>query len=112
MTEPEETGAAEVEAAAPDIEEAEADVTDEVNVATAFELLSREEPPVACCPRDGKPLIGTFEQRGAEFHCLKCGGWFGYLTPTAVSPSPEVDAELARLQALWDSGVRGPSAEA
>lgn len=83
---------------------------DRVEIGTALRLLDKEKPrPMACCPRDGGPLIATFERRGAEFHCLGCGGWFGFLSPTPKDPTPELEALYADLKAAFDAGTRGPS---
>jgi hypothetical protein len=73
-------------------------IEDRLDVGTALDLIGRKAAgkpaPMACCPRDGEPLIGTFERAGAEFLCMVCGGWFGF-------PSPEPgDAE--KLQARYD----------
>lgn len=65
------------------------------------------EVPTACCPRDREPLIATFERRGAEFHCLICGGWFGFLAPVKRY-GDDVAARHDELKARFDAGERGP----
>jgi hypothetical protein len=46
-------------------------IEDRLDVGTALDLIGRKAAgkpaPMACCPRDGEPLIGTFERAGAEF---------------------------------------------
>lgn len=66
--------------------------------------------PTACCPRDGEPLICTMERRGAEFHCMICGGWFGFLAPVEKyeSEHPDLATRYAYLRARFDAGDRGP----
>lgn len=58
----------------------------------ALDLMSRKETPVAVCPRckPDEPLVFTFEQRGFEFTCLRCGGWYGFLDPRAAVATPEL----------------------
>lgn len=59
----------------------------------ALNLMGRSEPPMAMCPRcPREPLVMTFEVPGAEFTCLGCDGWFGFLDPRPVESTPELDA--------------------
>jgi hypothetical protein len=64
-------------------------------------------PPMATCPRDDTPLIGTGAFRGAEFFCLTCGGKFGFLAPKPAEATPELNARYEALQAEWDEHVGG-----
>lgn len=64
------------------------DIDDTINVGTATELLKGTRP-MATCPKDGEPLVETFEFRGAEFICMGCGGKFGFLSP---APKPWTQA--------------------
>lgn len=68
-----------------------------------------EKVPLACCPKDDNPLIFTFERNGAEFHCMICGGWFGWLAPVAKQPTSGLMSLHQRLQARFDEGERGPA---
>lgn len=85
-------------------------VHDPVNVGTALDLIGRqrkgEPPPMATCPRDGEPLISTFEQPGAEFHCVVCHGWFGFLAPVPAEATPELEARHAELQQRYEAERR------
>ena len=85
------------------------DIYDEINIETSNRLLDESKPkPVACCPTDGEPLIFTLERSGAEFHCMVCGRWFGFLSPRPADSTPELIARHAELQTQFDRGVRGP----
>lgn len=68
----------------------------------------QEKRPLACCPKDGNPLIFTFEKDGAEFHCMICGEWFGWLAPVPKSPTSGLMSLHQRLQDWFDEGERGP----
>lgn len=82
---------------------------DEINVGTAMRLLGAgDEPPFATCPRDGEPLISCMERAGAEFVCIACGDWFGFLSLTPAAPTPELQARYELLRSLFDAGERGP----
>lgn len=61
---------------------------------------------MACCPKDGEPLIPTFERPYKEFCCLVCGTWYEFLQPVGKLDSPELDARYAELKARWDAGER------
>jgi len=58
---------------------------------------------VACCPKDREPLVCTFERDGAEFHCVICRGWYGWLAPLARPETPELLARLDELTAQYDA---------
>lgn len=81
-------------------------VDDRVNIATGLDLIGRKQAgkpaPFACCPRDGEPLMSTFEFTGAEFYCQVCGGRFGFLSPTAKEPTPELQVRHDELRAVYD----------
>lgn len=65
-------------------------------------MTDTEVKPMACCPRDGEPLVMTFEYPGAEFVCMECNGLFGYLDPAPGDPTPERLARHAELKARYD----------
>lgn len=72
-------------------------------------MLSRpdnEPKPYATCPHDDEPLICTLEHAGAEFLCMVCGRWYGWLAPTPQQPTPELDARYEELRARFDRGER------
>lgn len=62
--------------------------------------------PVATCPSDGESLIMTFERPGAEFVCVVCGRWYGFLAPVPAEPSPELEARRIVLREAFDAGAR------
>jgi hypothetical protein len=62
--------------------------------------------PVACCPRDGTPLVFTFEMPQKEFYCMECGGWFEFLEPRGKPPTPELVDAAAQLAANFRAGAR------
>lgn len=70
----------------------------------ALDLINRDEPPTACCPKDGEPLMSTFRYPGAEFVCMVCGGEFGFLAPTPKKDTPELRARHDELRARFDAG--------
>jgi hypothetical protein len=83
------------------------DIDDRIDLGNALRITDKTKPrPYACCPRDGEPLITSLERRGAEFVCLVCGGWFGFLSPKPGDPTPELDARYAELKARYDAGER------
>lgn len=62
-----------------------------LETAKALEMIGRKGPKVAMCPRDrDEPLVCTFDRRGYEFTCLKCGGWYGWLDPLPADETPEL----------------------
>lgn len=80
-------------------------VIDELNIGTAMQLMDgkdRGEPPMACCPGDDEPLIGTTEFPKAEFFCQVCGAKYGFLSPKPVAPTPELRARHAELKAQYE----------
>jgi hypothetical protein len=84
-----------------------ADIEDPVNIGTALDLASRRSnPPMACCPHDDEPLMATFERRGAEFMCMVCGTYYGFLAPKAREATPELQARHDELRARFDAGER------
>jgi len=72
-----------------------------LDAAKALKLMGRKEPPMACCTscKPDEPLVMTFERRGYEFTCMKCGGWFGFLDPKPITSTPELEALLKKRQA-------------
>lgn len=82
------------------------DIVDEVNVGTALKLLGSKKRPTAGCPKDDEPLIPTFERSGAEFYCLECGTYYGFLSPKPLEDTPELDARYKELKARFDAGER------
>lgn len=69
-------------------------------------LIGRKEPPMACCPKDGEPLISTLKYRGAEFVCMVCGSLLGFLSPTPKDVTPELTERYEFLQQEFDGGVK------
>lgn len=60
------------------------------------------KPPMAMCPRcRTEPLVCTLERSGAEFTCVVCGGWFGWLAPVPAEQTAELDARLEAHQATY-----------
>lgn len=62
--------------------------------------------PYALCPRDKEPLVSTIEHQGAEFLCMVCGTWYGFMAPVPGVPTPELDARHEELRAAFDRGER------
>jgi hypothetical protein len=60
----------------------------------------------ATCRFDDTPLISTFEQPGAEFYCMTCGRYFGFLDPKPATPTPELTAQYEALRARFKAGER------
>ncbi|CAN5357039.1 hypothetical protein BH10ACI2_BH10ACI2_00470 [soil metagenome] len=56
----------------------------------SLDLISRDEPPMACCPNDMEPLIATFKYPGAEFVCMICSTRYGFLAPTPRKETAEL----------------------
>jgi hypothetical protein len=51
------------------------------------------------CPRDGAPVVFTFEFPGAEYHCVECG-WLGDIFGPGRAPAtPDL---VARFDTLSD----------
>ena len=63
------------------------------------------------CRRDATPLVWTFEQPGAEWHCLKCGGWFSIFDCVSIDQDAEMVRRYQYIEDLFRSGVRGPFVE-
>lgn len=58
--------------------------------------------PMAMCPRcKTEPLVFTFDRPRYEFHCVICGGWYGFLDPLPAEPTPEIETRLYELKALY-----------
>lgn len=75
-------------------------------LAASLDLVGRKVTPTATCPQDGAPLIMTFEMPGAEFLCMECGQYSGFLAPVPADPTPELDARYLELKARFDAGER------
>ncbi len=73
---------------------------------TAMSMMSQKsDPPTACCPKDGEPLVCTLKYPGAEFVCMVCGNLLGFLAPTPKpSDTPGLQERQDELQARFDAG--------
>ena len=67
--------------------------------------------PMATCPACGEPLIATFKFRGKEFVCVECHKLWGFVDPTPVESTPELDARYQELKAKWDASVLADTQE-
>lgn len=86
------------------------EIDDRIDLGNALRIMDKTQPrPYACCPRDGEPLISTLERAGAEFVCVVCGSWFGFLSPKPGLPTPERAARYDELRARFNAGERGPA---
>jgi hypothetical protein len=63
--------------------------------------------PMATCDRCGEPLIPTGAFPAKEFVCICCGRLLGYVEPTPVVSTPEVEARQKELQDEWDRAREG-----
>ena len=81
-------------------------LTNATTMAVGLDLMNRDEPPMACCPKDGEPLISTFRYPGAEFVCMICGSLLGFLAPTPKVETPELTARYEELRTAFDAGVK------
>lgn len=75
-------------------------------LAASLDLMGRKEPPTATCRQDGAPLIATLEMPGAEFLCMECGTYCGFLDPAPAESTPELEARYHELKARFDAGER------
>lgn len=77
---------------------------DDVNIGTALNLRNRKsDPPMACCPRDGEPLISTLEFAGAEFYCVVCRTKYGFLSPSPKDWTQELQDRHDVLREQYDT---------
>lgn len=74
---------------------------DDINLDVVAELMSGNQP-MACCPRDGEPLIMTFEFMGAEFICGVCNTKFGFLSPRPEPWTQSLQDRHDELKILYD----------
>jgi hypothetical protein len=73
-----------------------------LHTAKALDLMGRKEPPMAMCRRcPNEPVVSTFEMPGAEFHCVVCGEWIGFLDPRPEPATPELEARLEEHKATY-----------
>lgn len=92
----------------PSDQDQEMPTKDELRADTTIRLLDRKKPaPTACCPSCRTPLVCTLAFRGAEFYCLECGAAYGWLSPTAVETTPELNEKLAEIEREWEE-LGGP----
>lgn len=75
-------------------------IDDRIVPETAAKLLGGERP-MACCPRDGEPLISTIRWRGAEFFCMICRQKFGFLSPVPKEKTQALEDRYQELLALF-----------
>jgi hypothetical protein len=73
--------------------------------------MTEKVTPYAGCPKDGTPLIGTFEVKYKEWHCMKCGGWFEWLSARPTDVTEETTAMYEDHFARFRAGERGPIME-
>lgn len=60
-------------------------------------------PTALCCC--GTPLVSTMEKRGAEWYCVTCQQFFGWLHARkgdGPNPSPELDARYEQAREQYD----------
>lgn len=62
---------------------------------------NKRPTPMACCPKDGEPLVLTLEFKGAEFICMGCKQLYGFLAPIGKPNTPELQARYAELKAQY-----------
>jgi hypothetical protein len=61
----------------------------------------------ACCPKDGEPLIPTFEVAKKEFYCMVCGTYWEFLSPVGKpDDTPGLGERYLELKAKFDAGER------
>jgi hypothetical protein len=77
-------------------------MSDALDIAKGRDLIGRKVTPLAGCPSCKAPLISTMVFARAEFYCLECGQRWGFLNPTPLDPTPELDARYEALKAEWD----------
>lgn len=54
------------------------------------------------CPRDGEPVVFTFEFPGAEFYCVVCEWMGGVFAEDHADATPELIARAAELSDRYD----------
>lgn len=54
------------------------------------------------CPRDGEPVVFTFEFPGAEHYCVVCGGKYGIFGVPEAEATVELQERMAELQDQYD----------
>lgn len=64
--------------------------------------LPDDKKQMACCPKDGEPLICTLEFNGAEFICMVCGKLYGWLAPVGKPVTSELHSRYLELQAQYN----------
>lgn len=57
---------------------------------------------IAVCPRDGEPMVWTFEFPKYEFFCVTCGYKAGAFGPTRRRATPELQRRLDELTAQYE----------
>lgn len=61
-----------------------------------------DEPPMACCPRDGEPLVSTLEFYKTEFYCVVCERKFGFLDPIPKETTKELEDRHDELREQYE----------
>ena len=62
--------------------------------------------PMATCPRDGEPLVESFEVPQTEWLCMGCGARIDYFSPTPADVTPELQTRYAELHDRYLDGER------
>ena len=75
----------------------------------ALDMMKRKKEgkpaPMATCPSCGEPLIMTFKFPGKEFICVECRRLWGFVEPTPVEKTPELETRYQELKAKWTAEV-------
>lgn len=69
---------------------------------------AERKAPIACCPRDGAPLVSTMAFSKAEFYCLDCGSHLGFLDPRRGDPEDAgLVTRMEAYEAEWKDNAGG-----
>lgn len=56
-----------------------------------------------CCPRDGEPVVFTFEFPGAEYYCVVCGWKGDVVSPKGVPATPKLAERYSELSDRYEA---------